>query len=230
MGIDRVLPKSPSGRLCNAGTCDTQHLLTSLTHAEHQTDPFDHWLIDDVLPDRIIDSIIALPFPPPSDPVFDGRRESNNSARIYFTPDNQERFQVCGDVVDIFGHPSVIRTLEGMTGVNLSSGYLRIEYCQDVDGFWLEPHLDIPVKLFTMLVYLSDDPDLFDAGTDIYDDNPDHALVGSIPYFRNTGLIFVPGENTWHGFSKRPIHGLRQSIIINYVTPEWRNKEELAYR
>jgi len=90
--------------------------------------------------------------------------------------------------------------------------------------------LDISVKLFTMLIYLSDDPNLFDAGTDIYDATPEHKLVATAPYEQNTGLIFIPGTNTWHGFSKRPIMGLRKSIIINYVTPEWRNKDELVYR
>ncbi|OYV33337.1 MAG: hypothetical protein B7Z81_11520, partial [Acidocella sp. 20-61-6] len=103
-----------------------------------------------------------------------------------------------------------------------------IEYCQDVDGFWLEPHRDIAVKLFTMLIYVSEDPALFDAGTDIYDDTPAHNLVASVPYEKNRGLIFIPGAASWHGFSKRPIRGLRQSLIINYVSPDWRAVDELA--
>ena len=46
-----------------------------------------------------------------------------------------------------------IRKLEGTCGIDLSDGHLRIEYTQDTTGFWLEPHTDISVKLFTMLVY-----------------------------------------------------------------------------
>jgi len=106
---------------------------------------------------------------------------------------------------------------------------LRIEYCQDIDGFWLEPHLDISVKLFTMLVYLSGEPELRDAGTDIYDSGPHHRLAATAPYEKNRGLMFVPGGNTWHGFSKRPISGVRKSLIVNWVTPEWRDRWELAY-
>ena len=79
-----------------------------------------------------------------------------------------------------------------------------------------------------MLVYLSGEPELRDAGTDIYDASPEHKLVGTAPYERNKGLIFIPGTDTWHGFTKRPIHGVRKSIIINYVSPEWRAVEELA--
>ena len=97
-----------------------------------------------------------------------------------------------------------------------------------VDGFWLEPHLDISVKLFTMLVYLSGEPELYDAGTDIYDATPEHRLVATAPYEKNKGLIFIPGTNTWHGFTKRPIHGVRKSVIVNWVTPEWRDRWELA--
>ena len=124
----------------------------------------------------------------------------------------------------------MLGALRSLTGADLSRGHLRIEYCQDVDGFWLEPHLDISVKLFTMLVYLSGDPALRDAGTDIYDSSPEHRLAASAPYEKNKGLIFIPGTNSWHGFSKRPIRGLRKSIIINFVSDDWRAKDELAYR
>jgi len=80
-----------------------------------------------------------------------------------------------------------------------------------------------------MMLYLSDDLALRDAGTDIYDATPEHNLVLSAPYEQNHGMIFIPGDKTWHGFSKRRIHGLRKSLMINFVSPEWRNKEELAY-
>lgn len=203
--------------------------LTSLENATHVSEPYDYWLLDRVFPEHVVKSIASLPFPAPSGAVFDGRRESNNSSRVYFSAENQVRFPVCRDVVAAFSDPKVVQNLEEKTRAKLSDGFLRIEYCQDVNGFWLEPHLDISVKLFTMLVYLSDDPNLFDAGTDVYDDSPEHRLVASAPYEMNRGLIFIPGQKTWHGFSKRPIRGLRKSIIINYVSSEWRNKDELAY-
>jgi len=207
-----------------------EHFLECLDQATHVRSPYDYWLLDNVLPKPMIDAMAHLPFPPPENPVFSGRRESNNSTRVYFTPENQEKFSVCRDAVTIFSNPHVKKALTTITGADLSKGQLRIEYCQDVDGFWLEPHRDISVKLFTMLVYLSDDPHLFDAGTDVYDSSPEHKLVASAPYEQNKGMIFIPGSNTWHGFSKRPIMGLRKSIIINYVAPEWISKDELAYQ
>lgn len=205
-------------------------VMSSFAKANHQSSPYDYWLLDDVFPNDVIDSIADLPFDPPKDVKFDGRRETNNSQRIYFTPENQNRFPVCREVTSAFSDAAVLDAIQAMTGADVSKGLLRIEYCQDTDGFWLEPHLDISVKYFTMLVYLSDDPNLRDAGTDIYDDTPEHKLVTSAPYEKNKGLIFIPGSKTWHGFSKRRIKGLRKSLIINYVSPEWRATGELAYR
>lgn len=209
-------------------TRTTETVRAALASANHQSSPFNYWLIEDVLPERICDDIAALPFAPPAVPTFDGRRESNNSTRVYFSPANQARFDVCRNLADAFRDPNVVKALEQTTGRDLSNGQLRIEYCQDVDGFWLEPHVDIPVKLLTMLVYLADAPELHGAGTDIFDASPAHKLVTSAPCEWNAGLIFIPGTDTWHGFSPRPIHGVRKSVIINYVTPEWRAVEELA--
>lgn len=202
--------------------------LDCLAMADHRKWPYSYWLLDQALPMATVDGIAALPFAPPQDATFDGKREANNSTRVYFSKENQSRFPVCRDMVAAFNHPIVISMIERTTGANLDQGHLRIEYCQDIDGFWLEPHVDIRVKLFTMLVYLSGEVELRDAGTDVYDASPAHRRVATAPYEKNKGLIFIPGSNTWHGFTKRPINGVRRSIIINYVSPEWRSVEELA--
>lgn len=216
--MDQIVPLSPSAT----------HFLGCLDRCTAVTDPYNYWLLDNVFPERVCDDIANLPFAPPQGAMFNGRRETNNSTRVYFNPENAKRFPVCREVVDVFQNPQVMAKLEQVTRRDLSAGALRIEYCQDVDGFWLEPHLDISVKLFTMLVYLSGEPELRDAGTDVYDASPEHKLVATAPYEKNKGLIFIPGKDTWHGFSKRPINGVRKSIIINWVTPDWRDRWELA--
>lgn len=205
-----------------------RHFLGCLDRAVHAAVPFDHWLLDDALPHDLPEAIAALPVPVPNGRVFNGTREINNSSRLFFSPESQARFPVCRDLADLFREPAIVAGLQRVTGADLSKGSLRIEYCQDVDGFWLEPHVDIAVKLFTMLIYLSGDPALRDAGTDIYDASPQHRLVGSVPYERGSGLIFIPGRDTWHGFTRRPIAGIRKSLIVNYVAPEWRARAELA--
>jgi hypothetical protein len=49
------------------------------------------------------------------------------------------------------------------------------------------------------------------------------------PFKRGAAMIFVPGDATWHDFEKRPIEGVRRSLILNYVTHEWRAREQLSY-
>jgi hypothetical protein len=105
--------------------------------------------------------------------------------------------------------------------------YLRIEFAQDIDGFWLEPHTDLGVKVFTMLLYVSKDQRHRDLGTDIYDVQKQH--VGRSPFIPNGAMVFIPSNSTYHGFEKRPIEGIRTSLIINYVTDEWRAREQLSF-
>ena len=45
----------------------------------------------------------------------------------------------------------------------------------------------------------------------------------------NGAMIFVPTSNTYHGFEPRQIDGVRKSLVINYVTNDWRAREQLAY-
>jgi hypothetical protein len=205
-----------------------ESFLPCLKNARHTTSPFDYWLLEHPLPEGYCDGIANLPFPPPEGAIFNGKRETNNTLRVYFTPENQAKFEVCRRVVEGFQDPSVRKAIEDATDTDLSDGHLKIEYCQDADGFWLEPHTDIFVKKFTMLVYLSNDPNLANAGTNILEGPPDFKYVGSAPYGKNKGFIFIPGENTWHAVGHHPIKGIRKSIIINYVTSDWRNKWELA--
>ena len=190
--------------------------------------PYRHWLMRHALPDPFARLLAALPFPAPDRMTHDGRRETNNTKRIYFNRAHQRQFQVCADFVEAFNSTSMREFLHSMTGADLDDALLRVEYCQETGSFWLEPHTDISVKKFTMLIYLSDDPALTNCGTDIYDATPDHTLVHTAPYAFNGGLIFVPSADTWHGFHRRDINGIRKSLIVNYVAPDWRDRWELA--
>ncbi len=200
----------------------------ALRAGAHVRQPFDHWLLDGILPQGFCEAIASLPFPPPDGATFDGRRETNNATRIFFNPQVQQSFIVARRLVDGFMAPQVISAIEDVTGTDLTDTRLRVEYCQDTDGFWLEPHTDIPVKKFTMLIYLSGDPRLRLTGTDLHEGPPDHAYVGSAPYGKNKGVIFIPGDNTWHGVGHHRFEGVRKSIIVNYVASDWRDTDELA--
>jgi len=190
-------------------------------------EPYKHWVLKGCLPDDVATDVISLPFQAPSLAGVSGKRELHNNTRTYFDAANQARFASVKSVSEALQDPATTGMIERRFGINLKGAYLRIEYAMDVDEFWLEPHTDLGVKLFTMLLYLSTDPRHRDLGTDIYDANKKH--VSRPPFESNSALVFVPSNNTFHGFEKRKIEGVRKSVIINYVTNEWKAREQLAF-
>jgi len=201
--------------------------LSCLDRAEAATHPYRHWLLDGILPDDTCAAIDALPAVPP--PIGDtlGKRETHNTTRLFFGVQERVAHPVCDALASALQGDAVVRRLEDICGIVLSGSFLRIEYCLDTDGFWLEPHTDIGAKLYTMLVYLSDEPGSKAWGTDVLD-GPE-SLVAATPYVRSRGRIFIPAADTWHGFHRRPVAGVRRSLIVNYVKAEWRSRHELAF-
>ena len=199
----------------------------SVESADTRGTPYRHWLAKGVLPERVYSELKDMPFIAPDLGGVSGTREAHNADRVYFSGSNLERFEGARATAEAFQDAEVVSFIAETCGAPLDKTFVRIEYAQDVDGFWLKPHTDIGVKMFTMLVYMSDDPRHADLGTDIYADENTH--VGRSPFQPNSAMIFVPSKNTWHGFEKRPIHGVRRSIIVNYVTNDWRAREQLAF-
>ena len=199
----------------------------AILYATAVRSPFRYWLPRDILTAWLLRAMHALPFLPV--PIGDtiGKRETRNSQRIFVTEANREKFVACDVLADAFQDEATVGLLEDLCGIQLAGGFLRIESCLDTNGFWLEPHTDIGAKLLTFLIYLSDDPRAEAWGTDIMD--ADGHVLARAPGTENHGLIFVPGPDTWHGFVRRPIIGVRRSLIVNYVKPEWRSRHELAF-
>ncbi len=203
------------------------HVRCALRQAARHETPYRHWLAHAVLPPDLAASVAALPFPPPAIVDTLGRRETHNAQRIFVSVANRTRYPACAAVAETFQDDATVALLQDMTGVALTGSYARIECCLDTDGFWLEPHTDIGAKLLTLLIYLSDHPDAADWGTDIM--SADGQVLARAPGTFNDGLMFVPAADTWHGFTRRPIRGVRTSVIVNYVKPEWRSRHELAF-
>ena len=199
----------------------------SINSAEFDSEPYNHWVLKEFFPQEVFVALKDLPFEAPELGGVSGTREVHNATRVYFDKDNQRDHAVCKAVSDVLQDPEIVASFTEKFGGKLSQTFLRIEYAQDTDGFWLEPHTDIGVKNFTMLAYLSDDPQHADLGTDIYSDANTH--FGRPPFEPNSCLVFIPADDTWHGFEAREIVGVRKSIIVNYVTDEWRAREQLAF-
>ncbi|MGQ0673660.1 MAG: 2OG-Fe(II) oxygenase [Hyphomicrobium sp.] len=202
-------------------------MIASIDSSKQTEKPYRHWFLTSCLPADVADTILALPFPAPALDGISGKRELHNNTRTYFDAENMGRFEVCKAFNDAFQSDAITSRITEYFGSPLNGSYLRVEFAQDIDGFWLEPHTDLGVKLFTMLLYMSKDESHRNLGTDIYDTDKKH--IGRSPFQSNAAMVFVPSDITYHGFEGRRIEGVRKSVIINYVTDEWRAREQLAF-
>lgn len=210
-----------------SATVVQSHLTQSLRSAVVDNSPFRHWTLKAVLPERTAQGLRAIQATPPDVSQGSGRRELHNDSRTYLAG---ARLAAPGPLLDVaraFQSPAVVLAFMALTGAMLLGSYLRLELALDLDGFWLEPHTDLGVKLFTLLLALPDGRRQAGLGTDLY--NPDRSWAKRLPFAWNAGLVFRPAEDTWHGFEPRPIAGVRRSLIVNYVTPQWRDRDQLAF-
>jgi len=203
------------------------HFTRAVRGAVRDDRPYRHWNLAGVFPEALCTAILVLPIAPPPLGLTDGTRDTYNSRRAFVTPSLRSKFPSCAVLADSLQGAEVARLMGETCGIEVEGSFLRIEYIQDTDGAWLEPHRDIPEKLFSMVVYLFTGPDAAEWGTDIYD--ADRRWAGRSPGIFNSGVIFVPGPATWHGFEPRPIIGVRRLMEINYVRPSWRDREQLAF-
>lgn len=199
----------------------------SIAARQGHDQPYPYFIVRDLFPAAVAKELATLPFRAPGLDGVSGKRELHNDTRRYFDAPTNAEHPVMGRIAEALQDPEIVGEFARAFDAPLDGTYLRLEYAQDVDGFWLEPHTDLGVKKFTCLIYLSDGPGHETLGTDIYASKTEH--VGAPAFTPNSAMIFVPGSDTWHGFEKRPIEGVRRSVILNYVSDEWRAREQLSY-
>ncbi len=184
--------------------------------------PFLHWDVENMLPNELTDQILAIRIPKTSGFVFDGTRASDSQVRLDGTPPERmfigkkevEQYPFFNDLIDALLDPKVLDIVNNRFKVDTKDLFLRVEYINDFDGFFLDPHKDIVEKQFTLLLYLGDGPEHM--GTDFYD--TDKNVVKTAMFAHNRGYIFTPSENSWHGLERKSIPDRRCSLLINYVT------------
>jgi len=199
----------------------------AVRESQRSDTPYRHWKLKDVFPIDLCTGILTLPIAPPVLGKTDGTRNTYNDSRCFITPTLRAKFPTLQALSEALQRPEVARLMAETCHIQVVGSYLRMEYMQDTDGAWLEPHRDIPEKLFSMVIYLFTGPDAAEWGTDIYD--ADVRWVGRSAGEFNSGVIFVPGPATWHGFDPRPIVGIRRLMEINYARSDWRDREQLTF-
>lgn len=97
---------------------------------------------------------------------------------------------------------------------------VRIEVCNDIEGFWLKPHNDHPERKFSMVIYVNGNG----PGTTFYDKEP-----YTVEWKINRSIIFnTLGLNTYdlsevpHGVDKQPFDGIRSTIIVSFIDETWK--------
>jgi hypothetical protein len=188
-------------------------------------EPYRWYLIEKALPASALHELATLPLMASALDGVSGKRELHNDTRAYFDAEGMARFPVMRAVAEALQSGEVVQAIAEAFDAPIDDTFLRLEYAQDIDGFWLEPHTDLGVKKFTCLLYLTEGHE--DLGTDIYRNRDEY--FGRSPFVPGTAMVFVPSDHTWHGFEKRPIKGVRKSVILNYVTHEWRAREQLSF-
>jgi len=177
-------------------------LLEALKNSRMNDNPWEHFTFEGALTDEQIDEIRNASIP--RDGVLhDGTRsgykegveKQNHKLREYITKDNYHRYPELTKFINEMRGKEVREAIAQMVKNenNFAGSFVRLEVLNDVEGFWLKPHCDIPEKLISSLIYVN-------------------------KFWNNLGYIFA-GPNKWHGMDEgKNIKVERRGIQLNYVT------------
>ena len=209
--------------------------LNSLNNKSKQfNSPFKHWELNEPLTNEAINEIIKADIANPNEHKleYDGTRaidggegkfrEGNSSGgkalkfRCFVTKENSKYFPGLTKFIEELRQKETHHKISELIGKDLSSSFVRVEVICDRKGFWLKPHCDIKEKLLSCLLFVNNENESEDLGTDFYDKNL--KKVKTLPYKHNYGYFFSSGPNTWHGMEKKEIVKERRCLQVNYVT------------
>ena len=204
--------------------------------------PFVHWEYNNALTEEAIKEIINADIPDVSkhNLSYDGTRAIDGGSaefrkgitsggkaikfRCFVTRENASQFPNLVKFIEELQSKETYEVISKMINKDLSKSYVRVEVICDREGFWLKPHCDIEEKLMSGLIFVNNENESENLGTDFYNEKLEK--VKTVPYKHNYGYLFTSGPNTWHGMEKKKIVKERRCIQVNYVTFEtdWRVK------
>ena len=217
--------------------------LNSILHKSKKHEfPFDHWEYDNALSEGAIKEIVEADIPDVSkhNLSYDGTRAIDGGAakfregiatggkatkfRCFITKENSSEFPNLVKFINELQAKETHQEISKMIKKDLSNSYVRVEVICDREGFWLKPHCDIKEKLMSGLIFINNENESEDLGTDFYNEKMEK--VKTVPYRHNYGYLFTSGPNTWHGMEKKKIVKERRCIQVNYVTfkTDWKAK------
>ena len=205
-----------------------------INNSKKFNDPFIHWELNKPLTDEQINEIITADIANPIEHNlnYDGTRAIDGGGgkfregisdggkalkfRCFVTKQNSSQFPGLTKFINELQNKNTYEKISSLIGKNLSKSFIRVEVICDRKGFWLKPHCDIKEKLMSGLIFINNENESEELGTDFY--NKKLEKVKTVPYKHNYGYLFTSGPNTWHGMEKKKIIKERRCIQLNYVT------------
>ena len=201
----------------------TECILRAIRRAPLRSDPFDHLRFDRVFPDDAYRALLDH-LPDASSygelPHKDAMRPDGTSSRLEF-PLTQERIGTLDGrrrsfwkpAADALGRPEVKEALSTAFASavarrrvrRLPETTVRISLLRDLTGYKIRPHQDIPLKLFTMQLYLPLQPGNEHLGTTFYRVGREGRRLEravTLPFRPNSGYAFAVTADSWHGVDR----------------------------
>lgn len=230
-------------------------LVRAIREAPLKQRPFDHVALGPVFPEDAYRSLLEH-LPRSSDYAElrhkDALRRDGTSCRLEFLLTNERlrkldrtRRRFWTPAAQAFRDPAIVETLAKTFAAAvarrslppLPRTALRLSLLRDLPGYTIAPHEDIPVKLFTMQLYLPRDERQRHLGTSFYRRAETARLKKSatLPFLPNSGYSFPVTRNSWHGVDRiPPAEAARDSLMfIWYLDGRWEKlsaKAEQAVR
>ena len=190
--------------------------LNSILHQSKKHEiPFDHWEYNNALSEEAIQEIVGADIPDVTkhNLSYDGTRAIDGGAaefregissggkaikfRCFITKENASEFPNLVKFIHELQAKETYQVISKMIKKDLSNSYVRVEVICDREGFWLKPHCDIKEKLMSGLIFINNESESEDLGTDFYNEKMEK--VKTVPFKHNYGYLFTSGPNTWHG-------------------------------
>jgi hypothetical protein len=136
-------------------------LLNSLKSSNKHLDPWPHFTFTNPLDEMQIQEVISACWSKKGY-INDGTRaggEQNNRFREYVTAENIEKYRNLKRLInDLRSEPVRTQFAKLTNNKNcFANSYVRLEVLDDRENFWLQPHIDIPEKLISCLIFINNE-------------------------------------------------------------------------
>jgi FkbM family methyltransferase len=224
------------------------HVVDSINNSDLIQTPYNHCAINDFLPEDFYQELMENK---PTDSELTKMSETGRTGSAYaersileFINDDRmldvssDKRKVLYRLKLALLNGDTIKAVLAKLGLEFDSRLgIELLYMRDKKGYSIGPHTDMKSRLATVMVYLPDDTEHVDLGTQIYVRNSGEESDGSkhfsslndeftiqtrVPYLPNTALAFKRDNNSYHGREELQEDYDRDTLclIIRHVTAD----------